>query len=116
MSKKESRPSDLQFDCETLEERQMLSSVDIFAAGTTNQEIIELKIDGQTVKTVENLGGDANSGSFVKLSYESSSPIDASQIRIAFVNDLYDPANGVDRNVRIDKIVVDGQVIETESQ
>ena len=116
MFKKESRPSDLQFDCESLEERQMLSSVDIFAAGTTNEEIIELQIDGQTVKTVENLGGDANSGSFVKLSYESSSPIDASQIRIAFVNDLYDPANGIDRNVRIDKIVVDGQVIETESR
>ena len=115
MFKKESRQEDLQFDCETLEQRQMLSSVDIFAAGTTNEEIIELQIDGQTVQTIENIGGDANSGSFVKLSYESESPVDASQIRIAFVNDLYDPANGIDRNVRIDKIVVDGQVIETES-
>ena len=93
----------------------MLSSVDIFAAGATNEEIIELQIDGQTVKTFENIGGDANSGDFVKLSYLADSPVDSSQIRIAFVNDLFDSENGIDRNVRIDKIVVDGEVIETES-
>ena len=112
---KKSESQNLSLECESLEERQMLSSVDIFAAGVTNQETIELQIDGQTVQTFENVGGDANSGDFVKLSYHTDSPVDASQIRVAFVNDLFDAENGIDRNVRIDKIVVDGKTIETES-
>ncbi|MFN3194103.1 MAG: carbohydrate-binding domain-containing protein [Aureliella sp.] len=115
MSKKSPQQSNLQFDCESLEERQMLSSVDIFAAGATNYETIELQINGQTVETFENLGGDANAGEFVKLSYYSSTPVDSSEVRIVFTNDLFDPENGIDRNVRIDKIVVDGETIETES-
>ena len=105
----------LKLNLETLEQRQMLSAVDIFAAGVTNDETIELQVDGQTVATYENLGGDAYAGHFVKLSYHSFEPVDSSQIRIAFTNDLFDPDAGIDRNVRIDKIVVNGETIETES-
>ena len=105
----------LRFDVETLEDRQMLSTVDVFAAGVTNEETIELQIGGQTVETFQNLGGDAYAGEFIKLSYSSGEPVDSSQIRIAFTNDLFDAENGIDRNVRIDKIVVDGETIETES-
>ena len=105
----------LDFNLEVLEDRQMLSTVDIFAAGVTNDETIELQIDGRTIATYENLGGDAYAGQFVKLSYHSSGPVDSSQIRIAFTNDLFDPDAGIDRNVRIDKIVVNGETIETES-
>ena len=107
--------SPLQFECESLEDRLMLSAVEIYAAGTTNQETIELQIDGQTVATYEYLGGDADAGEFVKLTYQSETPIDSGQIRIAFTNDVFDPDNGIDRNVRIDKIVVNGETIETES-
>ena len=100
---------------ESLEDRLMLSTVDVFAAGVTNEETIELQIDGQTVQVWENIGGDAYAGEFEKFTFQASENVDPSQIRVAFVNDLYDPAAGIDRNVRIDKIVVNGQTTETES-
>ena len=105
----------LSLECEALEERQMLSSVDVFAAGFMNDETIELQIDGQVVQTWTDIGGDAENGVFQKYSYNTTDSIDPSQIRIAFTNDNYDPENGIDRNVRIDKIVVNGETIETES-
>ena len=105
----------LRLECESLEERQMLSTVDVFAAGVTNEETIELQINGVTVQTWENVGGDAFGGSFVRLAYTTDQDVDPGQIRIAFTNDVYDEAAGIDRNVRIDRIVVDGKSIETES-
>ena len=107
--------NNLQLNCESLEERQMLSTVDVFAAGVTNTETIELRIDGEVVQTWENLGGDAYGGDFVQLTYTTEATVDPGQIRIAFTNDTYDEATGVDSNVRIDKIVVDGVTVETES-
>ena len=115
MSKHPKQNDQLDIQIEALEERMMLSTVDIFAAGVTNQENIELQIDGQTVQAWESIGGDAYGGSFVKYSFQTNQNVDPSQIRIAFTNDLYNEAAGIDRNVRIDKIVVDGQTIETES-
>ena len=58
-----------------------------------------------------------SAGEFVKLSffYNTDQDVDPGQIRIAFTNDVYDEAAGIDRNVRIDRIVVDGETIETES-
>ena len=105
----------LQLHIENLEERQLLSAVDVFAAGVTNKETIELQIDGAVVQTWENVGGNADAAEFVQLTYNSEQDIDPGQLRIVFVNDQYDPSSGVDRNVRIDKIVVDGVTIETES-
>ena len=105
----------LELHLENLEERQMLSVVDVFAAGVTNEETIELQIDGAVLQTWENVGGNADAGEFVKLTYNSEQGIDPGQIRIAFVNDQYDPSAGLDRNVRIDRLAVDGKVIETES-
>ena len=105
----------LQLHLENLEDRQMLSAVDIFAAGVTNDETIELQIDGAVVQTWENVGGNADAAEFVQLTYNSDQDIDPGKIRIGFVNDQYDPSSGTDRNVRIDKIVVDGVTIETES-
>ena len=109
------RQDRLHLECESLEERQMLSTVDVFAAGVTNEETIELQIDGVTVQTWENVGGDAFGGQFVKLSFSTPQDIDPGQIRIAFTNDFYDEVAGLDRNVRIDQIVIDGKTIETES-
>lgn len=106
----------LNLTIETLEQRQMLSSVDIFAAGETNQETLQLKIDDVVVQTWFNVGGNAITGQFEKLSFETDDHVDASRIKIAFVNDLYDPANGIDRNLRIDKIVVDGITYQTEDE
>ena len=103
----------LEINLENLEDRMMLSTVDVFAAGVTNEETIELQIDGQTVQVWENVGGDAYAGQFQKFTFQTNESVDPSQIRIAFVNDKLE--GGVDRNVRIDKIVVDGQSIETEA-
>ncbi|MEO1616003.1 MAG: DUF4347 domain-containing protein [Planctomycetota bacterium] len=90
-------------------------SIVISAAGTTGDEIIELLIDGQVVETFDAVGGDAGTRSFRELVYEAGQVIDPSQIRIAFVNDFIDEATGVDRNVTIDNIRVDGVVFETEA-
>ena len=101
-------------NCEHLEQRFLLSTVEILAAGQTNEETINLQIDGIEVQSWDNLGGDALAGDFVTLTYSTPDTLTADQIRIQFANDLFDPANGVDRNVRIDAIVIDGQRFETE--
>ena len=107
--------ADLDFNCESLEERQLLSAVDIYAAGVTNQESVDLQIDGVTVQTWNNLGGDAYAGEFIQLTYTTPETIQPGQIRVAFTNDFVDAQTGQDNNVRIDRIVVDGVSIETES-
>ncbi len=104
-----------QIEYQSLEPRLALASIQVIAAGETNAETLVLQIDGQAVRTWNNLGGDANSGQFVTLSHTTAGPLSANQVRLAFTNDLYDPANGIDRNVRIDAIVIDGVRYETES-
>ncbi|MFK7738535.1 MAG: carbohydrate-binding domain-containing protein [Pirellulaceae bacterium] len=115
MKNKQIQQTQLTFDCEQLEERQMLSTVSIFAAGATNDESIELKIDDAVVQTFDNVGGDADGNQFVELQFTSDETFDAGQVKIEFINDLFDPLNNVDRNVRIDRIVIDGRTFQTES-
>ena len=104
----------LDLQLEILEERQMLSSVDIIVAGATNDETIQLKVDENVVQVWNNIGGDAYSGSFQTVSFSTDETITADRLKIEFVNDAYDPNNNYDRNVRIDKIIVDGKVHEAE--
>ena len=93
---------------ECLEERQMLSTVDIIAAGATGEETVELIIEGETVAVFENVGGNGFTDlDFVTLSYSTDEVIDPSAIEVAFTNDLFDPENGIDRNVRVDYVLVD---------
>ncbi len=101
-------------ECETLENRLMLSAVEIIAAGVTNAEQMELQIDGQVVQTWDNIGGDAYGGQFESYNFSTADDISASQVRIAFTNDLYDVDNNIDRNLRIDAVVIDGVRFETE--
>lgn len=90
---------------EALEDRQMLSTVDIIAAGTTGEETIELVVAGETVATFENVGGDVQNREFVTLSYEAEY-VAAADVEIRFTNDAYDPANGIDRNVLVDRVII----------
>lgn len=85
------------------------TTLQIFAAGAEGAEIMELLIDGQVEARYENvsLAGDV----FV---FKSTEAITADQVRIAFVNDVYDPANGIDYNLTVDKITIGTQVFETE--
>ena len=89
-------------------------AIEIRAAGTTNEESFDLQINQQSVATFNNVGGDANAGVFETYSYNANG-VDPNLVRILFLNDVYEPAQGIDRNLRIDSISVDGQVIETES-
>jgi hypothetical protein len=116
MSKPNLKPRSSQrlfFDCERLEDRQLLTTINVYAAGATNQESIQLRIDDAVVQTWNNLGGNADSGQFVELTYSTAQIVEPSQIKIAFTNDAI--VNGADRNVRVDRIVVDGQTVQTES-
>ena len=89
------------------------STIRIIAAGTTGDERIELSVNGVFARSWSNLGSGANQGSFVTRTYNSSETVSADGIRVEFTNDL--SVNGVDRNVRVDAIEVDGVRYETES-
>ncbi len=89
-------------------------SIDIYAAGSTGDELMELEINGEIVATWFVNGTDAANDRF----YPYVTDIDGASIediRINFVNDLYDPDAGIDRNLRVDRVVVDGVTYQTEA-
>ena len=92
----------------------MLSSVEIFAAGATGEENLELLIDGEVVQTFFAVGGDASTGAFQRLTFETDQPITPGNIGIGFSNDAFDPSTGLDRNLFVDRIAVDGVSVEAE--
>ena len=110
--KKSDSPSTMQL--EQLESRVMLSSVDIFAAGQTGKENLDLFIDGQYVTTFNDVGGDVGSRDFVKLTFNTDEVLTPGRIGVAFGNDFFDPQTGEDRNLLVDRIVVDGVTVQTE--
>ncbi len=101
-----------------LEPRTMLageiaSQIEIFAAGETGEEQMQLQIDGVTVASWDNIGGDFGGRVFESYTYTAATPINANSVRVVFTNDLY--IDGVkDRNLKIDFIAIDGRVFETE--
>ena len=88
--------------------------IEIWAAGSTGDELMELQIGDEVVATWFVRGTDAEAGRFYPYTFNRDG-VSLDEIRINFVNDLYDPANNVDRNLRVDKIIVDGTIYETES-
>lgn len=86
------------------------ASVTIYAAGQSNTERMELLIDGESVKTWNNIQGDPFSRDFRPYTYQLEEAVEASQVRVAFTND-----DGTNRDLRIDKIVIDGITYQTES-
>ena len=106
--------SKLNLAVEELEQRQMLSTVQIFAGGTTGQEQIQLFIGDEAVATYSGLGDGADAGFVRTFTYETSEFVSADDVRIEFTNDAYTPGV-LDRNVRIDAIAIDGVMYETES-
>jgi len=91
------------------------STVRVFAAGVFGTERIELRIDGAAVAAWSNLGTGADAGVFVTRTFEAAQTLSADQVRVAFTNDLYDPANDIDWNVRVDAVEIDGVRYESES-
>ncbi|MEM9644970.1 MAG: DUF4347 domain-containing protein, partial [Planctomycetota bacterium] len=89
--------------------------ISIRAAGATGNEEMQLLVDGVAVQTWNNVGGDADSGQFQTFTYDGVSNISADRVRVAFTNDVYEPAQNIDYNLRVDSITIDGTVFETEN-
>ena len=106
----------LNFDLnlERLEDRMMLSTVEVFAAGATGDENLDIFINQQYVTTFNNVGGDVDQRDFVQLTFETDQQLTPGDVGIAFGNDLFDAATGLDRNLLVDRIVVDGVTVQTE--
>ena len=100
---------------EPLESRQLMSAVQIFAAGSFGSEQLQLSVKGAVVKTFNNLGNGADRGEFVTLNHQTAQTVTASDIRLSFINDFYDEARDIDWNVTVDAIAIDGERYETES-
>jgi len=105
----------LNLQVETLEDRMMLSTVQIIAAGVENTETMQLQIGNSVVRTFDNIGGDAFAGQYQTYTHTTSGTVTPDQVRINFINDRYDVAAGIDENLRIDAIVIDGVRYETEA-
>ncbi|PAY16038.1 sugar dehydrogenase [Rhodopirellula sp. SM50] len=86
------------------------SVISIDASGNTGQERMELLIDGNVVRTFDNVS--TNQSTY---SYTANQTVTADRIEIAFTNDFYDPDNDIDRNLKVDRIRIGAQVFETEA-
>ena len=87
--------------------------ISIRAAGVTGEEQMNLVVAGNVVETWT-VGGDAYAGIFETYTVDIDG-VDIDDVRIEFTNDLFDEANGIDRNLRVDNVSVDGVVYETEA-
>ncbi len=87
------------------------SILHIYAAGNNGDEVMDLKIDGKVVATWI-VGGDINTPKYHEFTYKHIGPLQPEQIRLRFTNDLFAPP--IDRNLRVDRIVLDGVVHQTE--
>ena len=84
--------------------------ITVYAAGRTNTETMELRIDGQAVASWTNVAGDAVSRSFVAYQHEVDGTVSASQVQVAFTND-----DGGNRDLRVDRVEIGPTVYQTEA-
>ena len=96
---------------ELLEDRLMLSTVQIFASGTQGGEQFELQINESVVQTFE-IGSSNTNQVFT---FETAQTITADDVRIEFTNDFFDASTGADSNLIVDAIAIDGTRFETEA-
>ena len=89
-------------------------AIQISAAGSTGDEEMQLLVNDQVVATWNVTGDGAYSGQFDTYTANLDG-IDVDQIKVRFTNDLYIPEQGIDRNLRVDWIRVDGVQHETEA-
>ena len=98
------------------------SVVTIYAAGTPSSsvyptmrlQILNSSNNWSNVKTWTNVNGNANTPSYNSYIYTSAVKLLPSQIRVRFTNDKSSSTAG-DRNLRIDKINIDGVDYQSES-
>ena len=102
------------FSFEFLDQRRTLASdLTIYAAGEAGSEAMQLSIDGQVAQVWSNVAGDPWARQFMPFTVQWPETISVDRIRLAFINDaLVD--GSIDRNLHIDKIILDGVVYQTE--
>lgn len=86
------------------------SVIEITARGSTGAEQMQLLIDGVAVATFDEVSSEGD-----VYAYRAATAVTADQVRVAFINDLFDPVAGTDRNLTVDRIAIDGRVFETEA-
>lgn len=84
----------------------------VFAAGTVGDEEIAVNVAGSEAARIRGLGGDYNLRQFEPHAVIHPRTLSIDDLEIAFLNDGF--PGGLDRNVRIDAIVLDGSRYETE--
>jgi len=83
----------------------MLATFQVFIAGSTNTESVEVLFDDQVVQSIQNVPGNPRTGEFV--TYQLETDQFPSNIKVSFTND--GTINGRDRNVRVKAITLDGK-------
>jgi glucose/arabinose dehydrogenase len=90
------------------------STVQILAAGKTGEEEMRLLVSGAAVATYSNVGGNYFTGQFTPLTYNASGALSVDRLRVGYANDGLSTA-GVDKNLRVDAVILDGIRYETEA-
>lgn len=93
------------------------TTFDIYAAGSPSVGVypkMELRLNNRTVARWSNVRGNPSNRTFLKFTYRHPSLISISDIvRVAFTNNFKLPGMG-DRNLRVDRIVINGITYESE--
>ncbi|MGB7325280.1 MAG: carbohydrate-binding domain-containing protein [Rubripirellula sp.] len=87
------------------------SRILVHARGHEGTERFNLVVDGQVVRTFSA----SSTSDFQTFAYTHSATVDAADIRVQFIDDKWDPVLGIDENLDIDYISVDGKAYQTES-
>lgn len=87
--------------------------ITIWAAGDSNQESMQLMINDSLVATYDNVTGDFQNRVFFPYSYNycDAAPIECMSIHLS----NGDVVNGIDNNLRIDRIAINGVNYQTEN-
>ena len=85
------------------------SLIELRVRGDEGGEQFNLLVDDQVVGTYTVTDG------FQTIAYQHDTFVAVDQIRIEFINDMFDPTSGLDYNLVVDRVAIDGHVYETES-
>ncbi len=85
------------------------SLVQIQARGDEGGERFDLLIDDQLVQSF------VTTTDFQTFRYATTKPVAPNQIKVRFTNDLYDATRGIDNNLIVDYMMIDGKVYQTEA-
>ncbi len=95
------------------------STVEVYAAGQMGggkYPNMQLLIDKEIVLEAFGVAGNPASRQFIKYTYHSPLKIIPKQIRVRFTNDYHNFRSGSDRNLMVDKIVIDKVSYQSEAQ